>query len=56
MPKKIKDEFQNKHITTAVWVDLETSYNKVWKKELLKLFKKGISGSMYYVPADLSIL
>ena len=43
----IKDGLQDKRRTLAVWIDLEKTFDKVWKDGLrLKLHKSGISGCM----------
>ena len=48
LSQRIIDGFQKKEQTTAVFVDLQQAYDRVWKKGLLlKLQKMGIKGHMY---------
>ena len=48
LSQKIIDGFQNKHHTTAVFVDLKQAYDRVWRKGLLlKMKNSGIHGNMY---------
>ena len=48
LSQKIIDGFQNKHHTTAVFVDLKQAYDRVWRKGLLlKMRNSGIHGNMY---------
>ena len=46
--QKVEDGFQGKQETSAVWIDMEKAFDKVWKDGLrLELRKNGISGCMY---------
>ena len=48
LSQRVIDGFQNKHHTTAVFVDLRQAYDRVWRKGLLlKMRKTGIHGSLY---------
>ena len=48
LAQMIKDSFQDKQHTLAVWVDLEKPFDKVWKDRLrLKLQRCGVKGCMY---------
>ena len=49
LSQKIIDGFHNKKSTTAVFVDLQQAYDRVWRKGLLfKMQKLGIKGKLYY--------
>ena len=46
--QKIEDGFQDKQHTLTVWIDMEKTYDRVWKDGLrLKLQESGITGCMY---------
>ena len=48
LSQRIVDGFQNKHHTTAVFVDLKQAYDRVWRKGLLlKMVNAGVHGKMY---------
>ena len=49
LSQRIVDGFQNKHHTTAVFVDLKQAYDRVWRKGLLlKMVNAGVHGKMYH--------
>ena len=46
--QSIEDGFQEKKNTVAVWIDMEKTFDRVWKKGLsYKLQKYGITGKMH---------
>ena len=48
LTQRILDGFQQKHHTTAVFVDLKQAYDRVWRKGLLlKMKDAGIHGKLY---------
>ena len=48
LSQRVLDGFQTKQHTTAVFVDLQQAYDKVWRKGLLlKMMKLGIHGCIY---------
>ena len=48
LSQKVLNGFQNKENTTAVFVDLQQAYDRVWRKGLLlKMIDTGIGGKLY---------
>ena len=48
LTQRILDGFQKEHQTTAVFIDLQQAYDRVWRKGLfLKMQNMGIKGKLY---------